>query len=44
MTRLRIGLPVAGRRRFELEWEALRPYESVDPERRRIEGMVRLGR
>lgn len=42
ITRLRLGPSVAGRRRFELAWEAPRRYDNVEPERRQIEGMVRL--
>jgi hypothetical protein len=41
--RLRLGLPIAGRRKLELEWETPRRYTNVSPERRSIEGVVDLG-
>jgi hypothetical protein len=41
--RLRLGLPIAGRRKLELEWETPRRYMNVPPERRAIEGVVSLG-
>ncbi len=41
--RLRLGLPIAGRRKLELEWETPRRYTNVSPERRSIEGVAELG-
>jgi hypothetical protein len=43
ITRMRIGLPVAGRRAFRLAWEGPRRYPDLPPERRSIEGVVELG-
>lgn len=43
ITRLRLGLPIAGRRKLELEWETPRRYANVPPELRSIEGVVDLG-
>jgi hypothetical protein len=42
ITRMRLGLPVSGRRRFEIEWETPRRYADAAPERRSIEGVVDL--
>jgi hypothetical protein len=42
IARLRLGPSMAGQRRFELAWEAPHRYDNVEPERRQIEGMVRL--
>jgi hypothetical protein len=41
--RLRLGSPIAGRRKLELDWETPRRYTNVPPERRSIEGVVNLG-
>jgi Domain of unknown function (DUF4062) len=42
ITRFRLGPPVSGRRRLELEWEGPGPFDGVDAERRRIEGVLIL--
>ena len=42
ITQLRLGPPVAGGRRFTLEWEAPRRYADVQPERRLIDGVLHL--
>jgi len=41
--RLRLGPPIAGGRKLELDWETPRRYTNVPPERRSIEGVVNLG-
>jgi Domain of unknown function (DUF4062) len=40
ITRFRLGLPVRGRRAIQLEWESPRRYSNVEPERRRVEGVM----
>lgn len=43
ITRFRLGPPVAGRRRFEVAWDAPRQYDNIEPEERHIEGAVSTG-
>jgi hypothetical protein len=43
ITRFRLGPPVAGARRFVLEWEAPRRYAGVEPERCAIDGVLHVG-
>jgi hypothetical protein len=42
ITLLRLGPQTSGARRCILEWEAPRGFAGIEPERRRIEGSVRL--